>query len=256
MNENKPISDIEVVDYTFLCASRNGGATSKVIIPIPVGRDITEAALKGVIDRYIQLHPDFMKGRQPFPVEAYPSTPAANLHGCCFVDRREWHKFIYEIELRHRFKTGSVKHTVVEFTRTPYILNQARLDYIESTYCLPEAIADGWKIVGVRLVDEQPLGDSGSFFTDELDEMPKEEDTTAASRKEVYIDDGDAGGDTEVKLVWVRVDTDERGVNWIPCRRERNGEIVSFMGMMVLIDPKDIRPFEDCPYSDYRVIGR
>lgn len=248
MNENKPISNIEVVDFTFLCASRNGGATSRVIIPIPVCRDITEAALKGVIDRYIQLHPDFMKGRQPFPVEAYPSTPTANLHGCCFVDRHEWHKYVYEIELRHRFKTGSMKHIVTEFTKTPYILNQARLDYIESTYCSPKAIADGWKIVGVRLVGEQPLGDNTPLPMDELNE----ENAPAASQREIPIDDGDAG----VEFVWVHVGTDERGVNWIPCRREKNGEIVSFMGMMVLVDPADIRPLEDCPYPDYRVLRK
>lgn len=252
MNENKPISNIEVVDYTFLCASRNGGATSKVIIPVPVGRDITEAALKGVIDRYIQLHPDFMEGRQPFPVEAYPSTPTANLHGCCFVDENEWHKYVYEIELRHRLKTGSIRHVVVEFTRTPYILNQARLDYLESTYCLPEAIADGWKIVGVRLVGEQPLGDNTPLPMDELNE----ENAPAASQREIPIDDGDADGGAGVEFVWVHVGTDERGVNWIPCRREKNGEIVSFMGMMVLIDSRDIRPFEDCPYLDYRVLRK
>lgn len=252
MNENKPISDVKIVDYTFLCASKNGGATSKVIIPVPVYKDITKAGLKGVIDRYIQLHPDFMRGRQPFPVEAYPSTPVTNLRGCCFVDGHEWHKYIYEIELRHRLKTGSIKHVVVEFTKTPYILNQARLDYIESTYCLPEVIVDGWKIVGVKLVGEQPLGEGSPLLMNELDEVSKKEDATAASQKEIPIGDGDA----DVELVWVHVGTDERGVNWIPCRREKNGEIVSFMGMMVRVDPKDIRPFKDCPYPDYRVFRK
>ena len=58
MNENRQTSSVEIVDYTFVCASREGGATSKVVIPVPVYGDITEAALKGVIDRYIQLHHD------------------------------------------------------------------------------------------------------------------------------------------------------------------------------------------------------
>lgn len=252
MNEDRQTSSVEIVDYTFVCASRKGGATSKVVIPVPVYGDITEAALKGVIDRYIQLHPDFMKGRQPFPVEAYPPTPAASLRGCCFVDKNEWHKYVYEIELRHRLKTGSIRHVVVEFTKTPYILNQARLDYLESTYCLPEAVADGWKIVGVRLVGEQPLGDNTPLPMDELNE----ENATAAPQREIPIDDGDADGDAGVEFVWVHVGTDERGVNWIPCRREKNGEIVSFMGMMVQVDPADIRPLEDCPYPDYRVLRR
>lgn len=164
----------------------------------------------------------------PSVVDAMPELPRISRHS------RNDHLYKYEIIMGNVHSEEIKRIPVMECGKSPYILNEKRIDVVIKEYVQNE-IKLGYEMLGMAFLGEK------AFHTEPVSEASMEKSHKSAKND-------------KTGYVWVKVkDSDtEDGTNWIPAIRVSEDEVTSFAGLMVTDTPEeDTRSFTDCPIPGY-----
>lgn len=164
----------------------------------------------------------------PSVVDAMPELPRISRHS------RNDHLYKYEIIMGNVHSEEIKRIPVMECGKSPYILNEKRIDVVIKEYVQNE-IKLGYEMLGMAFLGEE------AFHTEPVSEVSMEK-----SRKSAKND--------KTGYVWVKVkdSNTQDGTNWIPAIRVSENEVTSFAGLMVTDTPEeDTRSFTDCPIPGY-----
>lgn len=149
----------KVINFNFACKTPKGFVVI-ITLPVQVAENTTNEHLKEIIDSYLKMNNYSWNGHNDLePVDAYPANlmDCKEANGVHFVDATENRKFIWEVNLIHpKNNRGILCRTFREVTAAPYVLNQARIKYLEEVVC-PDLIQQGYQVAGLEFCGEEPL---------------------------------------------------------------------------------------------------